>query len=360
MLVLVALVLLVVLGVAVAGNLGAGREERSLFTGLAAVLGVGLVVVLAALAVVGVGLRGGSDAEDEGAARAETTTSTAAERVKTTAIEPAPARDGQPNRPVDLHLAAPVDGTLPRPAPVVPIGELRGSGVLLVEAEGLAPVKAGVAYQCARASCGAAVPVHTDAAGIARFLFDFEPCRDGCRFVVEVGGRVTAAFRDSARAAPTLTIDGVAAVRDGDRVRVTVEGLDPGEHVIVTQCGAVVEATNACGGSIGAADAHADSRGRVQVEYTVSTGDAGRDVRSPCRRGDACAIAVLGDGGEVRAAVAPLTFAGGGTADYEAGRVAVGLLVAVACLAFGWWVVRRTDWTPLGLPSTTDDAPDPF
>jgi len=266
-----------------------------------------------------------------------------------------------------IEVAFGAGDDLPSPAPV--LDRLRDGDAPLIAMGGLLANASGSIRQCTadRVRCAAGVPVRTDETGRAQVVvpvedgIDGDDCDRSCVLVVDVddsGPVIPLLFGEAAPPPPTVTVD-PAAARVGEQVDVVVAGLEPGGEVAITQCSTTDDRPgNPCGGRAPLVTAVADADGVARTTYEVVGGDVGDPGGPSCQRGAACGITVV-DGETVLAEVAPLRFLGSAAIEHDGTRVAVGLVVAAALAAAATWLVRTTDWGALGLPSTTDDAPDP-
>lgn len=359
------LVLAVVLAALVAGvaalTSALGVRLRSVGTIAGAVV-AGLVGLLVLSSVVGIAVRGGDDThldDPDPAERAET-------QPAASAPEPEQADQAEPalRRP-DIELGFRSDG-IPAPPPV--LDGLRDGDAPLVVVRGLLANAWGSVRQCTddRRTCAPGIPVRTDDGGEAIVVVPVADavggtsCAPRCVLVFhvdEVGPTVELLFGATAPPPPSVRIQ-PAAARPGDIVEVTVAGLEPMAEASITQCALAVDPSHSCGGRATVVPVVADRDGTATVDYEVVAGDLGAPGGASCRRGEWCGITVV-DGTTVLAEPAELRFLGSAGVEHDDTRLAVGLTAAVLLAALATWLARTTDWSAQGLPSTTDDAPDP-
>jgi hypothetical protein len=346
-------ILVAVVGGAIA--LAAASDRRGRVVMVVAVIGGVLVVLTAPLGLVLGDIRNDHDRDDSSPA-----TTTVSEPTTTTMVladAPAP-----PTRDADVTLSAVPDGSAPTPSPVVSLP--RGRTTALVKVAGVGRDVSGRMYACRSGECFEAVPVRSDSTGVAHAVLPLDPAlarcataADGCVLVIDTGRRTIAriASRDAARG-PRLDVEPTSGVRAGDEVRVALEAFPRDASVAVAQCGPVRNGEPGC-------SAHGlvlttDGDGRATTQLTISGGRGDR-ADGGCRRGTRCYIVVRSGDGLVLATSSQLRLAATATADYDGARVAGGLALAALLGSVAVLLLRTTNWRAVGLPSTTDDAPDP-
>ena len=317
-------------------------RARSLWGLLAAAAAVVAGFVL--LSIVGLlfGL-GGGDHEDSAPDRP----------ARTAAAPAAPAPPAAPSstvvrepaaRGVAASFSTQRDPLEPRPV----LDDLRDGEARVLAVRHLLPNEVGVAAQCqiATRECDAGIPILTNEDGTALFLFEFTRCV-GCALVVRTSEvRFGADLVFGTSAPPIATVRAGRADATG-AAKVDASGFPPGARGVVTQCAPPGPADPiGCGAPAPEVQVTFDEGGHASLRYPVH---AGRTGTGSCSRGSACAITVLVPGQVVRVEATQLLFAGGPSADYTGWRVLAGLLVALLLLAFGALVIRRTDWTPVGM-----------
>jgi hypothetical protein len=263
-------------------------------------------------------------------------------------------------------------------APRVPIDGLRDGESRLVEVTGLPRGASLRALVCSAepVRCGEALPIRSDDAGSAQFLFEFATTvRSGSTAIgsADCTERPCALRIDDADArtvlsvplvfgaraeAASLRVERASGVRSGDELVAVLAGFAPGTRLTVTLCtppGPVDPSR--CGAPAPEADVVVDHQGRGRAVLDVRPGAVGAHGER-CGRGDPCAVAVSG---RPDVAVAELTFAGSGSADPGAAQLVVGLLVAAGLCAAAVAVLRRETWTtPDGDPFDGITLDDPF
>ncbi|MGH9164477.1 MAG: hypothetical protein ACRDZW_03050 [Acidimicrobiales bacterium] len=255
------------------------------------------------------------------------------------------------------------------------VDRLRPGGVVRVRAGGFGSFERGVIEQCAtgrdgRRACGNAFGVQFGEDGRAELQYQlvdaFTPGRCRARAatcaVVLTGtdtsrlGAVRTVLVDAYR--PGLVrVTPRTGLRAGQAVDVQVEGLAPDAGAEVRFCATPgrydadrCQAVGA-GFTIGS-----DGSGSVRV--TVAAGRVGRQG-ARCGPQHGCAVVVLTGDGFESAATFPVRYSLGPGADYDAGRLAVGLAVAFTLLVLAAALVRRTDWSrPTEADTPEMDAAD--
>lgn len=265
-----------------------------------------------------------------------------------------------------VDLAVESDGF---PAPPAVIDELEDGTVLQVRVSGFPPFAQARAEQCATTTEGTAcrnlILVQFGEDGRAHFQYlvtadaggalGADLCGPGgplCTLVVrDVEGAVRAArrtvFGGEAPAPAEVVVEPRVEIDDGDVVNVVVSGLPAGAAGRAVLC--VAPATGGpegCGPPGPVAQLRAGADGRAATEMTIHTGPVGTSG-ARCGRGSTCGVAVLTDRGAV-GRVVPIGFAGPPGPDYHGGRLAGGLAAAAVLLGALAWIVRRTDWSPVG------------
>ena len=283
----------------------------------------------------------------------------------TTAAVPRAALDG-----LEVHVQASAGDAFASPSPLV--DRLPSRSVLRISATGFETSGSGYVEQCTVGGCSNLFPVLFDENGSARLQYlvgssfgaRFEPastCRAGqppCAVHLRGNGRsafLTTVFGDAAAVQRQVTVEpGALGLVDGARVRISVTGFNPGEHVQAMLCAAPdTRGSERCG-----------APGPVS-SFTIGSGGAGRttfvirethvgSARVLCGRGAECGIVVSHAGSSVPAPVVPIAFAVGPAARYDATRWLTGLSLAAVLLAFAVFLVRGTDWRK----PTEADTPD--
>jgi hypothetical protein len=246
---------------------------------------------------------------------------------------------------------------------------LAGTDAVTVEATGFTPSVTARVQQCTapfdRAErCAAALPVTFDSNGEARFIVavavrfetpngesvDCDGSVPRCTIaVVAPEEHALAPIVFGVEPAPAATVTMArAVVRSGDVVRITGRGFPPGATGQVAQC--VPAATldgRTCGGRAADASIQFDDRGEGTVDYRVRAHDA-------CRRGRPCGITVVTPGQLTGVNLVLLTFGAASAPDYTPSRLLLWLGFAVVLLVVAGWLMRTTDWSPIG-----ENADDP-
>lgn len=390
---------LIIVGLATAVLLGLGQaaslrrtSRDGVLGGLggsaALVAGIAVVVGVALFAVVGViGIRGDSGTPEGsagGPGTGPTTTATVpdAERASRTtapdrpddeeeAAQPTPAAPaGAALGPV-VRLTVGKDGDREASFPVTyeAAERLTPATVLRVRVAGFRPFAEGRAEQCvtaARRECSNSIPVQFGEEGAAFFEYLVSDgfavaarqgrCRAGaapCSVVVTARdaperAEIQTVFHDTLPPPGRIRVTPRNLLVDGDTVTVEVEDFPPGAGVRAMLC-VPPDATGAerCGPPGPTAPITVGSDGTGRTELVIRTGAVGSE-RLPCRRGHPCGVSVASETVFARASVVPITFAAPPGTAYDATRLASGLGVAALFVALALWLVRRTDWSPVG------------
>lgn len=379
-------------GLAMVGLLGLGRlafrrhAEGDGFPGgpaaLALLVGGGIVVLIVALPVALFALRGGSG---EGKPPAEgpaappgTVTTSAKEPSPTTSLAPGVDDTGAPAPPSPSGAAAlgPIvrmsaedleAETFPRSFEAM--GGLEPNTVLRMRVEGFAAFAEARARQCVtaiRTTCGNAIDVQFGVEGTASFQYlvvdDFVVatlqgrCRARaapCSIVVGEGdgerrAEIRTVFHDELVPPGRIHVTPDTGLVDGQTVTVEVENYPPGAEVHGTLCAAPdATGTERCGPPGPTASMTVGPDGTASTTLTIRSGPVGRE-RAFCGRGEVCGVSVTSETVFARAPVVPITFAGPPGADYDPTRLGAGLGAAAFLLGLATWLVRRTDWSPIG------------
>jgi hypothetical protein len=339
--------------------------------GAAPLVGViALVLLLGAVALGGLGLVRGSSGGEEGAPRPASTT------VVPTSTTPSP-RPSDPRasaRPAGrgptLHLRAAGDleeGMFPPPDRTV--GELEPSAVLTLVVTGFPEFATARASQCVagdRVTCRNSIGVQFDVDGTATFqyLVDADPVGTGpagacglaaapCSIVVqdvdgESRAEIGTVFGDPVPSPGRLTVSPRTGLQDGQAVQVRATGQRPGTEVEFVVCAAPARTgASRCGAPGPAAAAVVDADGDASATLRIDEGPVGTE-RVFCRREQRCAVVVRAESAVVRTPLVPIGFAEPPGAVYDDWRLALGLGCAGLLTVAATWLVRRTDWAPVG------------
>jgi hypothetical protein len=305
-----------------------------------------LVLALAGLVVVGGG-RGVSDDADDEARRERPATTTTTSTTSTT------VPDGQ-GPAVRLHASHPDQTSLSRLPRVV--GELEPSTVLSMFVDGFPAFAVARAQQCvagAHKTCGNSITVQFRENGSALFQYlvhrDFAgsttPPACGtrspqCSIVVQnLDGaervEVTTVFGEPVPPMGRMTVTPRTAVPDGGNLHVALSGQPPGADVVVQLC--AVPADRPCGGA-----------GRTARVEIGPDGTGAASLVAACGRNQTCAVRMRSSTALVRTRPVVLDFAAPPGAGYDGWRLGLGLAVAALLAVAATWMVRRTDWNPVG------------
>lgn len=358
----IALLALVVAGIVVAGAVVVGARVSPATPLLAALGATGALVVLAVVVLGLIGSDSGSTRSPEPARPAEAPTSTApagpgSERVVA----------GQPRGigPVVRLQAADRDADV-FPFPTQAVDRLGSPDVLQVRADGFEPFARARVRHCVASSpplCGNEIDVQFGEAGEASFQYlvvdDPVPgataggCRSReatCTIVVDSGesgdrAEIVTVFHDRAGPPPRLRVSPQARLADGQTVTARLSGVAPGTRVHASLCAAPdVHGPRRCDPPQPALVA---PDGTATAGFVVRSGRVGTE-RASCGVGDRCAVTVTTEGGTLLTFAEPVAFAERSGARYETERLAVSLALLVLALGSATWLVRRTDWSPVG------------
>jgi hypothetical protein len=321
-------------------------------------------VLLGAVLVSGIGLRG-SGRDGMVAAPPTTLPLPAMAATVTTAAVPRAELDG-----LEVNMQASAADTFASSWPLV--DRLPPRALLRISATGFETSGSGYVEQCSVGGCSNLFPVLFDENGSARLEYvvgssfgsRFEPastCGAGeppCAVHLRGNGRsafVTTVFGNAAAVQRQVTVEpGALGLVDGTRVRISVIGFNPGEHVQAMLCAAPdTRGSERCGapGPVSAFTIGASGAGRTELE--IRAGRVGSD-RATCGRGAKCGIVVSQAKSSVPGPVVEIAFAIGPGAGYDATRTLAGLGLAIALIALAIFWVRGTDWRK----PTEADTPD--
>ena len=349
--------MLIVVGavLAVVGLIGVGplatergrarREERAGWAVVVLVAPVGLVVLVVLLGLL-TGLRGAGGPDEGGrdVARSE--------------------RPLTPNVP--SRLTGAIDSDALGPAVRLrgetgAVGGLRADTVLRVVVDGFPSFASAQAVQCAADVCGNGIPVQFDDAGRAAFQYlvtdTFAPaariggCRldaPACSLRVENSdgddrASIVTLFVDELPDTGTVRIQPSRGLRPRQTVDVQLDGFAPNASIELLVC--APPATSGVERCSSAATTRIGVDGGAATTLRVP-GSAGRD-RLDCEE-SACAVHVASTSAFVRSTPVRLHYALPAPVDYDGGRLLAGLLVAAALVALATFLLRRTDWSPVG------------
>jgi hypothetical protein len=353
------LVGVLVAAVAVSGLFSAGEPREESILGrsggkaaLAVVGGIVLMVVLVLVVVGGIDLPGGIDEEGE-------------EDLAPEATPPSDARLGP-----SVRLVAAEPDPEGFPTSYEGVDGLEPNTVLQVSVVGFPAFAEAQAWQCvSQTNCGNPVAVQFGDDGTAAFQYlvvdDFVDaaatgrCRPGaapCSIVVqEIDGDSRAeeatVFHDELPPPGRIRVSPNSGLVDGQEVTVEVEGYPAGASVDAMLCVApAATGGQRCGppGPTSAITVGPDGTGRTTL--VIRAGPVG-DQRLVCGPGSEhppCGVSVASSEVFARAPVVTIDFAAPPGVTYESTRLAVGLGVAALMLALAGWLIRRTDWSPIG------------
>jgi len=231
------------------------------------------------------------------------------------------------------------------------VGGLESGTVLRLSIEGFPSFAKAQASQCVGALCTNSIDVQLDEDGAGRVQYlvfdDFASSAEGCRLdaapcsiVVEnVDGderaEVDTLFTDELPPPGRVRVSPDDDLIAGDHIDLVAEGFLPGAAIAALVC---VTGSNECRRAGDGATFTVDDDGTARADTTVPA----------CPRSSRCELRVRGDRSFTRAPAVALAFATPPGADYDTGRVALGIAIAVALLAIALYLIRRTDWRPVG------------
>lgn len=244
------------------------------------------------------------------------------------------------------------------------VGGLEPDSVLQLRVSGFYEFAKARVRQCVgldEAACGNAIEVQFDLDGAAAFQYLVAEaagpgsCRlltAPCFIVIDQDDDARAVlrtlFHDALPPQARLRVEPASRLKDGQTVRVSVEGLPPLAAADVVLCSLPVDrVAEQCGAPGLVVPVAADAEGEAAADYAVKAGPVGRQ-RMPCGRGSNCAVALVSDSAFVRAQPVRVVFAKPAGAQYGGLRLALGLAAALLLLGLGTWFVVRTDWSPVG------------
>jgi hypothetical protein len=300
----------------------------------------------AAVAIIALALGSGVAAADDAANDAATTDGTADAEVTSESIETRIAMV-----PIDPDQFA---GSEPAIDGLPPLAVLR------IAAAGFDPHVSGAVEQCeitVGIRCSNPIPVRFDDGGRAEFQYLLrQPTPAACRAssarcVVRLRAEGKSAvtrivFVDSFPEPGRIVVEPVGDLQLGDRVNVRVTGFPRGIQVSPVLCAPPFRSgVGGCSTPQNRMTIGAD--GTAETFFTIPLGRVGASSL-PCDRRHRCGISVVGRASDPGAAVVLISFADPPGAAYDAGRVYSGIGAAFLLMLVAWWLVRRTDWSPVG------------
>jgi hypothetical protein len=349
----------------------ASPRQRSGALGGGALLafgGVALLVVLLGALVIGIGGRGGGDAENSSLRSTTSDPATSAPKTRVAAPSRSVVRDATEGP--EVRLDAFDRDTFGAGVPVV--AKLTHESVLRISAIGYGPYAAGAVEQCTLNSCTNSFPVTFDETGAARFQYLVRdaittggvtvstcrahepPCVVHLRtetdtsFLTTVFGAVAATPRQVTVTPSARDLEEEAAVT------VTAQGFPPGRRVHAKLCVAPDTAGTArCGSPSPLAPFTIGADGTGRTTLVIRGGNVGSEGAA-CGRDARCGVVVQEESSAVPAPVVPVTFTAGASADYDSVRLTIGVALALVLLAVSFFLVHRTDWRK----PTEADTPD--
>lgn len=244
----------------------------------------------------------------------------------------------------------------------VDIDQLAPETVLTIYAFGFDLDTTGSVQQCLQAQerrCRNRLPVRFDESGtatiqylvtdeVARSVDETERCRlGGSRCTIEITSDhrttvVESVFVDKLPPPGRLDVSPTDNLQLGDKVTVKASGLPAGAAVRVMVC-ADPSINSRCGAPGPVDELTVGPDGTADTEMTLRAGAVGTD-RVACGRQVTCRLVATSDQLGVRAPPVLLSFNKITGADYVAGRVIIGLAVALALLVYAGWLLRSTSW----------------
>jgi hypothetical protein len=332
------------------------RTESTAVTPLVAIGGGGLLVVVVLLLATGLVLgRGGEasvvESDDEEETAPASTTTVKARPVRTATRAAAPTTAPGVLGPMVSMQASDADGErLPGELDRV-VGGLQPDTVLQLHVEGFPAFAAARAKQCADGVCANFLAVQFGEGGTASFQYlvvdDFaSSASHGCRLdatpcsiiVENIDGEGRAElgtlFVDALPDPGHIAVDPSRDLVAGQAATVTVDGFRAGTELAVVFC---VSGTSRCA-DLDGSTLVVDRRGAAATTVRVAS----------CPRRSQCSLAVRSPQSFVRSSVVPLAFASPPGAAYDPGRVAAGTALASLLLGAALYVIRRSDWSPVG------------
>jgi hypothetical protein len=270
---------------------------------------------------------------------------------------------------------APATATAARLGPVVhmpresAVGELETGTVLQLKVRGLNPFASARVRQCVggeRVRCANSLSVQFAEDGSAAFQYlvidDFDGagrCRASdppCFVEVAAFGedpgvgvvRLDTVFEDPVPPPGRISVTPSTGLAEQDDVRVELRGFPPGAPLHVLVCGGENDdGVERCGVTNNGSTVRADGTGRAETTLTISSAPAAASG-VVCDRSHRCHLKVGSDSVVAASNVVELTFAAPPGVDYEPARLTVALLVAGGLLLLCLWLIRATDWSPIG------------
>ena len=241
-------------------------------------------------------------------------------------------------------------------APTI-INQLEPTTVLTIRAVLFDKNTTGYVGQCTigeRKVCRNSIPVRFDGTGAASFQYLITD-GGGCRLVddrctIEIGAGQTLSvidtvFVDVAPPPGHITVTPKRGLLVGDNVTVTAHDFPSSATLTLMVCAAPSTSGSRCGSPGPVVELSTDAAGTGSAEVILAVQEVGAD-RVACGRRTVCTIVVSSDSVGVRALPVRLLFNEAPGATYDAGRVTVGIVAALALALVAASLVWSGDWTP--------------
>ncbi len=214
--------------------------------------------------------------------------------------------------------------------------------------------------------CRNSIPVRFDGAGAASFQYlitDGGGCRlvdDRCTIEIRSGQTssvIDTVFVDVAPPPGHITVTPRRDLLVGENVTVTAHDFPSSATLTLMICAAPSTSGPRCGSPGPVIELFTDAAGTGTAEVILAVQEVGAD-RVACGRQTMCSVVASSDSVGVRALPVRLLFNEAPGATYDAGRVALGIVAALAFALVAVSLVRSADWTPPpeGSGRAIDDA----
>lgn len=169
-----------------------------------------------------------------------------------------------------------------------------------------------------------------------------------CTIELRVGESLTiidTVFVDKAPPPGRIAVSPSRDLLPGDTVTVAVSGFAGEVSLNLMVCAAPSTRGARCGAPGPDLALLTNADGAASVEIVLDIHEVGAN-RIACGRRVACTMVVTSDDAVARALPVTLTFNDAPGATYEAGRVTIAIVAALALLVVAIWLARSTNWTP--------------
>lgn len=253
-------------------------------------------------------------------------------------------------RAIDVQYRPPDEVLVP-----VIVDELESETVLTIRARGFEANRTGEVRQCRtgeRFACRNRLAVRFDGDGAAVFQYLVSSgggCRLGderCTLEIRVGDTLSVidtVFVDKAPPRGRITLTPSSGLRLGDTVTVSASEFPSRASLTINVCAAPATRGPRCGAPGPVVELEIDETGGGSAEIVLDVGKVGAD-RVACGRQTICFVVVTSDEAVARALPVRLKFVAAPGAAYDAERLVIGIVAAIALGLGAVGLVRSTDW----------------